>query len=134
MYARILKWTTATLFVIMFAAPAFAQSTVEVICRCVEDGVNAEMVQWLQEDVFPAFEARMEEQGQEVTAVYHSHVGAAAYFSEMDQAFATQPGFPFPKADHLVVSVLGHRVHEVAIFRPGPDGALIGCRVESISP
>ncbi|MDZ7799552.1 MAG: extracellular solute-binding protein [Trueperaceae bacterium] len=68
MQARILKWSTATLFVIMFAAPAFAQSTVEVICRCVEDGVNAEMVQWLQEDVFPAFEAHMEEQGQEVNA------------------------------------------------------------------
>jgi len=75
-----------------------------------------------------------EAEGQEVTAVYHSHVGAAAYFSEMDQAFATQPGFPFPKADHLVVSVLGQRVQEVAIFRPGPDGGLIGCRVESTSP
>jgi len=75
-----------------------------------------------------------ESEGLEVTAIYHSHVGAAAYFSEMDQAFATQPGFPFPKADHLVVSVLGRHVQEVAIFRPGADGALVGHPVDSISP
>lgn len=71
--------------------------------------------------------------GQEVTAVYHSHVGAAAYFSEMDEAFATQPGFPFPKADHLVVSVLGRHVQEMALFRLGADGVLEGHPVESIS-
>jgi len=76
--------------------------------------------------------AEAEAAGQEVTAVYHSHVGAAAYFSEMDRRFATQPGFPFPKADHLVVSVLGRQVHELGLFRPGPDGELAGHRVESL--
>lgn len=61
--------------------------------------------------------------GQRVTAVYHSHVGAGAYFSEMDQRFAGQPGFPFPDADHLVVSVLGRHVEEVGLFRRVADGA-----------
>jgi proteasome lid subunit RPN8/RPN11 len=71
--------------------------------------------------------------GQEVTAVYHSHVGVPAYFSEMDRDFATQPGFPFPHADHLVVSVLGRQVREIGLFRPDGDGALCGFRVESRS-
>lgn len=70
--------------------------------------------------------------GLEVTGVYHSHVGAPAYFSEMDQAFATEPGFPFPRADHLVVSVLGRRVRELGLFRLDPDGTLGGHPVESL--
>jgi proteasome lid subunit RPN8/RPN11 len=74
-----------------------------------------------------------EAEGLDVTVVYHSHVGAAAYFSEMDQAFATQPGFPFPNADHLVVSVLGRQVREIALFRAGADGTLVGHPVEPIS-
>jgi len=76
--------------------------------------------------------AEAEAAGLEVTVVYHSHVGAAAYFSEMDRRFATQPGFPFPRADHLVVSVLGRQVHELGLFRPSPEGELTGHRVESL--
>ena len=78
--------------------------------------------------------AEAEAAGLEVTLVYHSHVGARAYFSEMDQAYATMPVFPFPGADHLVVSVLGGTVRDLALFCPGPDGALAGHRVESIAP
>jgi proteasome lid subunit RPN8/RPN11 len=78
--------------------------------------------------------AEAEAAGQEVTAVYHSHVGVPAYFSEMDRDFATQPGFPFPRADHLVVSVLGRQVHGVGLFRPDGNGTLCGFRVESLSP
>jgi len=55
--------------------------------------------------------------GDEVTAVYHSHADAAAYFSEMDQAYALQPLFPFSQADHIVISVLDGLVKEVAVFR-----------------
>ena len=33
--------------------------------------------------------------GLSVTAVYHSHVGADAYLSEMDLEYARQPLFPF---------------------------------------
>ncbi len=70
--------------------------------------------------------------GLEVTAVYHSHVGARAYFSEMDQAYALVPAFPFPNADHVVVSVLGRQVHEVGLFRQ-VEGALSGFRVASVT-
>jgi proteasome lid subunit RPN8/RPN11 len=48
-----------------------------------------------------------ERRGQRVTGIYHSHVDAEAYFSELDQEFAAQPLFPFPDADHLVISVTG---------------------------
>lgn len=67
MNTKMLKWSGLALAALLFAAPAFAQSTVTVTCRCVEDGVNAAMVQWLTEEVFPAFEAHMEEQGESVT-------------------------------------------------------------------
>ncbi|NIP98690.1 MAG: hypothetical protein GWO24_36890, partial [Akkermansiaceae bacterium] len=46
------------------------------------------------------------EKGETITAVYHSHVGAGAYFSELDQAFANQQLFPFPDALHFVISVV----------------------------
>ncbi len=61
-------------------------------------------------------------QGALVTAVYHSHVDAGLYFSESDQAFATQPGFPFPRAWHIVISVFDRRVRECAVFMRA-DGA-----------
>ena len=41
-----------------------------------------------------------------VTGVYHSHADAGAYFSELDQEYARQPGFPFPLAQHVVISVV----------------------------
>ena len=56
-------------FVIALGVPALAQQqTVSIICRCVEGGVNADMVTWLKEHVFPAFEQRMSEQGLDVRA------------------------------------------------------------------
>lgn len=60
--------------------------------------------------------------GLRVTGIYHSHVDAGAYFSELDQDFASQPLFPFPDAVHLVVSVTGGpsrlpSAGEVAAFR-----------------
>lgn len=64
---------------------------------------------------------RIQEQADElgafVTGVYHSHVGVGAYFSELDQRFALQPLFPFPRADHVVISVLEQGVRDVAAFR-----------------
>ena len=67
-----------------------------------------------------AAEARHEQ----VVCVYHSHVGCGAWFSELDQEFAEQPHFPFPAATHLVVSVMGGKVVDQALFvrtdaRPG---------------
>ena len=48
-----------------------------------------------------------ERRGLRVTGIYHSHVNAEAYFSELDQEFASQPLFPFPDAHHVVISVTG---------------------------
>jgi proteasome lid subunit RPN8/RPN11 len=65
--------------------------------------------------------------GERVTVVYHSHLDCGAYFSEHDQHCADREQFRFPDADHLVVSVIGHRdasgrvkehrVGEIALFR-----------------
>jgi len=60
--------------------------------------------------------------GEKITCVYHSHVGCGAYFSELDQEFAEQPLFPFPEADHLVVSVIGGQVVDLALFQRRPAG------------
>ncbi|MDX1650406.1 MAG: Mov34/MPN/PAD-1 family protein [Myxococcota bacterium] len=65
--------------------------------------------------------------GGRVTGVYHSHVDAPAYFSELDQEYVRQPLFPFPDARHLVLSVVEGRVREAALFRIDPaTGAIEG--------
>ena len=46
-----------------------------------------------------------EARGEMVTAVYHSHVAAGVYFSEMDQDFADHELFPFPMAAQIVLAV-----------------------------
>jgi adenylyltransferase/sulfurtransferase len=71
-----------------------------------------------------------EAKGQRVTGVYHSHANAGAYFSEVDQEFARRPGFPFPDAQHIVISVFEGLVGEAAVFRrieesPGFEGRLL---------
>lgn len=63
-----------------------------------------------------------EERGDRVTAVYHSHVGADAYFSELDQEFALQPLFPFPDAAQFVVAVWEEKVRAVALFEREAGG------------
>jgi len=65
-----------------------------------------------------------------VTGVYHSHADAGPYFSELDQEYARQPGFPFPLAQHLVISVLDGIIGESAVFRridepPGFEGRVL---------
>jgi len=54
--------------------------------------------------------------GERVTAVYHSHVGAGAYLSADDLAYARHPLFPFPYADQIVLSVFDRTVREIKIF------------------
>lgn len=71
----------------------------------------------------PLAYARIEEEvrrlGERITAVYHSHVGARAYFSSVDLAFASRPDFPFPEADHIVIAVADGVVcrEERALYR-----------------
>jgi proteasome lid subunit RPN8/RPN11 len=55
--------------------------------------------------------------GSRVTGLYHSHVEAGAYLSEDDQKDALQNPYPFPEADHMVVSVVERVVKGVAAFR-----------------
>jgi proteasome lid subunit RPN8/RPN11 len=67
-----------------------------------------------------AVEREAERSGERVTAIYHSHVGAGAYLSEMDLEYAESRRFP--NADWIVLAVFDRNVSEVALFRPGPDG------------
>jgi proteasome lid subunit RPN8/RPN11 len=67
-----------------------------------------------------------EARGLRVTGIYHSHVNADAYFSELDQDFASQPLFPFPGAVHVVLSVTGEpnglaSILNTAAFRYLPE-------------
>jgi proteasome lid subunit RPN8/RPN11 len=62
-------------------------------------------------------------EGYRVTGIYHSHTDAGPYFSTLDQEFASQPGFPFPAALHIVISVLEGAVKEVAAFAADDSAA-----------
>ncbi len=81
-----------------------------------------------------------EARGLHVTGIYHSHVDAEAYFSELDQEFASQPLFPFPDALHLVISVTGDGaspplVVGLGAFRWLPDeGRFEGVPVQGVAP
>ena len=57
-----------------------------------------------------------ERTGELVTAVYHSHVGAGAYLSEVDLSYARHALFPFPFADQIVLSVYERSVREIKLF------------------
>ncbi len=57
-----------------------------------------------------------EKVGEEVQAVYHSHVGAGVYFSEMDQEFAEHELFPFPDVAHIVIAVWDGPAAQFGIF------------------
>ncbi len=48
-------------------APAAAPIELTLTCRCVENGVNANMVKWYKTSVFPMFEAKMKAEGKNVT-------------------------------------------------------------------
>ncbi len=68
-----------------------------------------------------------EKNGETVTAVYHSHVGAGAYFSAMDQEFAEHELFPFPDVAHIVIAVWDGQVTQLAVFeRSGAGGPFEG--------
>lgn len=72
-----------------------------------------------------------EGKGDEVTAVYHSHVGAGVYFSEMDQEFADAAFFPFPGAAQIVLAVWEGRVAGAGMFtRDAQSGLFVGVGVE----
>ena len=73
---------------------------------------------------------RVVSEGGKITAIYHSHVGAGVYFSEMDREFAEQPFFPFPDAAHIVVAVWD-RMAAAGIFERDGSGHLVGRSLEA---
>ena len=74
-----------------------------------------------------------EGRGESVTAVYHSHVDAGVYFSEMDQEFAEHELFPFPGVAHFVIAVDGGPMPRCGVFeRPNPNEPFIGRKLEAI--
>lgn len=77
---------------------------------------------YMNETDYLKAQKQAEERGETVTAVYHSHVGSGAYFSEVDQEFAASPLFPFPEADHIVVAVFERRVESLGVFQREPGG------------
>jgi proteasome lid subunit RPN8/RPN11 len=69
---------------------------------------------WMSEvDTQRALE-EAESHGEQVTAVYHSHVDVDAYLSEMDLEYA-EPGV-FPEAAQVVIAVSEGGVKRVALF------------------
>ncbi len=76
-----------------------------------------------------------EDRGLAVTGIYHSHVGYGAYLSEMDQAYALQPLFPFPDADHVVLSILeGRAVVAAGLFERAPGSRAFSGRAIPMRP
>jgi adenylyltransferase/sulfurtransferase len=75
---------------------------------------------------------KAESDGLEVTAVYHSHVGSAVYLSEMDLEYAESGLFPFPEAEHIVVSVSEGKVRGLGVFRRDDTGGSF--RGRSVKP
>ncbi len=74
-----------------------------------------------------------EASGHSISAVYHSHVGVGAYFSETDLECVDDSLFPFPEADHIVVAVLEGRVREVGLFRrERSSGTFSGRSVDAV--
>ena len=89
---------------------------------------------YMNEHDYMRAQEKAEGAGLEVTAVYHSHVGSAVYLSEMDLQYAESPLFPFPNADHIVISVLG-KVRGLGLFRrDGPGVPFAGSAVEPLAP
>jgi len=60
------------------------------------------------------------ENAEHVTAIYHSHVNFGLYFSDLDQKFVLNSAFPFPGADHIVISVVEQRVRGLGMFEHNP--------------
>ena len=90
---------------------------------------------WMNANDLLSCQKQAEAQGHVVNAVYHSHVGAGAYLSELDQAFAEHELFPFPDAAQVVVAVWSRKVFRLGIFeRDRENGAYIGRELVAESP
>jgi proteasome lid subunit RPN8/RPN11 len=79
---------------------------------------------YMNESDYLSAQTDAEQRGEQPHAIYHSHVGAGAYFSEMDQEYAEHELFPFPEAAHIVMAVWGGKVTQLGIFERDPETSL----------
>jgi proteasome lid subunit RPN8/RPN11 len=90
---------------------------------------------WMNESDYLQAQALAEREGQQVTAVYHSHVDVGAYLSELDLDYAEHALFPFPDADQIVIAVHERRVAGLGIFqREGAGKPFSGRSIVSAGP
>jgi len=66
---------------------------------------DAKTAFWMRETDYQQAWDSARERGEQVTAVYHSHLGLDAYLSEEDLAYAEHEFFPFQEADQIVLGV-----------------------------
>ena len=82
---------------------------------------------WMNEADYLHAQTLADAAGEEVTAVYHSHVDVGAYLSELDLEYAEHALFPFPSADQIVIAVHERRVVALGIYqREGPGKPFTG--------
>lgn len=90
---------------------------------------------WMNEGDSLHAQALAEGEGDQVTAVYHSHVDVGAYLSELDLEYAQHALFPFPSADQIVIAVHERQVVGLGLFqREGVTKPFMGRSVVSGAP
>lgn len=79
---------------------------------------DARTAYFIERSEFDRMISYARDKGGEVIALYHSHIEHEAYFSEEDFAAQTVLGEPeFPDALHVVVSVMGGKIHGINCFK-----------------
>jgi proteasome lid subunit RPN8/RPN11 len=90
---------------------------------------------WMNESDYVQAQALAERSGDEVTAIYHSHVDMGVHLSELDLEYAEHPLFPFPAADQIVIAVHERRVVGLGLFqREGAGKPFEGRAIVSAAP
>ena len=90
---------------------------------------------WMNESDYLHAQALAEAEGEQVTAVYHSHVDVGAYLSELDLEYAEHALFPFPTADQVVIAVHERRVVALGLYQRERAGKpFTGRNVVSVAP
>jgi proteasome lid subunit RPN8/RPN11 len=89
---------------------------------------------YMREVDYLEHEKAAEARGEYVSAVFHSHVGAGAYLSQMDLEYAEHPLFPFSSAAQIVLAAFDGKVKTVGIFeRDAQSGVFVGRPLEAAS-
>jgi proteasome lid subunit RPN8/RPN11 len=90
---------------------------------------------WMNEADYAQAQAAAEQIGDEVTAIYHSHVDMGVHLSELDLEYAEHPLFPFPSAAQIVIAVHERRVVGLGLFqREGAGKPFVGLAILSAAP